>query len=198
MSNAFVGLAKLFKDRENKEKIGPFIAKVVEPMPNLKLKALDGHIELNYDEIGDNIFISRTLTNRIDIDVTFKEFESKNNKFEKGTSTSNEYKSLSANGGSVVHPAPVVDNMGHSGVLPPNISSINLPSGNVTEIKTSNHKNEKENKEKGKLKAQFLITLKKDERLLIIPNEEEDQFFIVDVFEPIKEVSDKWEYYQKS
>lgn len=200
MKNPYEELAKMFKENENRNYLGAMLAEVIEPLPNLKLKLLNGSMELDREIDGDNIFIARTITNRLDIDITFKDFESKSNTFENGTSSNNQYKNLTADGGAVTHPAPVPDLVGKSpnGQVPPVISSAQFSSGNIQEIKTSKHKNEKENKEKGKYKAQFLISLKKGEKVLVIPDESETQFFIVDVFDNLKEVSLEWEYYQKS
>lgn len=51
-----VGLASMFKERDNKEKIGPCIGKVVSPKP-LKISILDGMIVL----AKDKLYISEIL-----------------------------------------------------------------------------------------------------------------------------------------
>ena len=77
-------------------------------------------------------------------------------------------------------------------------------SGGDTNLSLSGHsgtyessKSEKDNKDKGKFILQTVFHLKKDMFVLVIPNFEEDKFFIVDVFNYAPEVSLEWEYYQK-
>lgn len=187
-NNPYVGLAKFFNKYKNREYLGTMLAEVIEPLPNLKLKLLNGNMEIDSEIEGEQIFIARSITNRIDIDVTFSKFESKDNVDE-----SISYKSFSSSTGLVVHTEPIILANGSPTPVPSNITNVSLNSGNISEIKSN-----KERKNSGKFKGQFLVTLKKGDFVLVITNEKEDQFFIVDVMDNIKEVKDRWEYYQKS
>lgn len=193
--NPFIGLANMFKENENKTYLGAVLAEVISPLPNLKLKLLNGAMEIDHEIEGDNIFIARSITNRIDIDVTFKDFESQKNihKIKDGIKLA--FKKLKATAGKIVHPTPPsqIPPGTPNGPLPPPITDLDIPNGNYDEITS-----ELAQKKKGKYKMQTIVTLKVGEKVLVIPNETEDQWFIVDVLEPLKEVQLNWEYYQKS
>lgn len=61
-----VGLAKMFKERNPKDLIGPCIGKVVSPNP-LKISILSGDVILQ----GEQLYISRSLLDReYDCDVS--------------------------------------------------------------------------------------------------------------------------------
>lgn len=77
--NPYDKLANMFEENRNKNYLGALLAEVIEPLPNLKLKLLNGAMEIDRDIEGDNIFIARSITNRLDIDITFKDFESVKN-----------------------------------------------------------------------------------------------------------------------
>ena len=64
-------------------------------------------------------------------------------------------------------------------------------------LSAKNTKSEQENKEKGKFILQTVFHLEPGMFVLVIPNFEEDKFFIIDVFNYAPEVSLEWEYYQK-
>lgn len=181
--NPYTGFANMFKENENKTYLGAMLAEVVSPLPNLKLKLLNGAMELDHEIEGDNIFIARSITNRIDIDVTFKDFESQKNVHKIKNGIKLAFKNFKALGGKFIHPT----------LQPPTIIEIESPAGNFDELSS-----ELEQKKKGKYKMQTLVSLKAGEKVLVIPNETEDQWFIVDVLEPLKEVQLEWEYYQKS
>lgn len=186
MNNPFEELAIKINANKNKDYLGTMIAEVIEPLPNLKLKLLNGAMELDYKIEGEQIFIARSITNRVDIDVTFEKFESQGNihKIKEGVKLA--FKNLKSSLANIVHIAPPT---------PPNpvVNNLSVPLGNIDELSSK-----LETKEKGKMKAQFLVTLKKGDKVLVITNETEDQFFIVDVMDSLKEVSLEWEYYQKS
>lgn len=189
-NNPFEELAKKINENKNKDYLGTMIAEVIEPLPNLKLKLLNGAMELDSEIEGDQIFIARSITNRIDVDVTFKQFESESN-FHKTKTT---LKNFMASGGEVVHPKPSESPSGAPNTpLPPAVVKASFPNVTIDELNSKIA-----TKEKGKMKAQFLVTLKKGDKVLVITNETEDQFFIVDVMDPLKEVKTEWEYYQKS
>ena len=182
-NNPYNELAMMFKEHENKHYLGPLLAEVVSPLPDLKLKLLNGAIELDKEIEGDNIFLARSITNRIDIDITFKDFESQKNVHKIKDGIKLAFKKFKTLGGKFIHPT----------LQPPTIIEIESPMGNFDELTS-----ELEQKKKGKYKMQTIVTLKVGEKVLVIPNETEDQWFIVDVFDPLKEVKLDWEYYQKS
>lgn len=194
-NNPYNELAMMFKENENKHYLGPLLAEVVSPLPNLKLKLLNGAIELDKEIEGDNIFLARSITNRIDIDITFKDFESQKNIHTIKSGIKLAFKKLFASGGQVSHPGPPpqINPPGANGPVPPGISLMDIPTGTFDELTSELAK-----KQKGKYKMQTIVTLKVGEKVLVIPNETEDQWFIVDVFDPLKEVKLDWEYYQKS
>lgn len=196
MSDSYTYLANKFKTSINEYKLGCVLAEVVEPLPDLKLKLLNGNMELDVELDGDNIFIARSITNRKEISVTFKDFESKKNKSENSKNKSNTLKSFSASSGNITHPTPIPTKIGPQ-MLAPTITNIDLPNISLNELSSSNTENEKETKEKGKMTIQMLVTLEKGDKVLVVPNFEEDQFYIVDVFDNVKKVVDEWEYYPK-
>ena len=69
--------------------------------------------------------------------------------------------------------------------------------GSFSSMSMSNFQDEQENKEKGKFTLQTVFHLKNGMYVLVIPNVEEDKFFVVDVFNYAPEVSLEWQYYQK-
>lgn len=195
-----INLAKLINNNKNIVPLGCSLAEVIEPLPNLKLKLLNGLMEIDHEIEGDQIYISDTLANRYDIDVTFKDYESKENRYEQGHNyNSIDYKQLKANGGKVTHPTPPPQaGNGSNGPVPPPIADALFTAGTIDDMKIGKHENKKENKEKGKMKMQTIVTLKKGEFVLVIPNSYNNQWFIIDIFKPLKKVELEWEYYQKS
>ena len=89
-----------------------------------------------------------------------------------------------------------INGLNTSGAGNDSAGDINLMlSGHNGNFKGSTSKTD--NKDKGKFILQTVFHLKKGMFVLVIPNFEEDKFFIVDVFNYAPEVSLEWEYYQK-
>lgn len=165
-----VAVAEKFKERENPSPIGAVLGKILKPLPDISIELLNGYGVID----ADKIYLSNAITNRLAIECTMKEFESQGNK-----STTCKINDLNTTGGGA-------------------------DSGGDTNLSLSGHsgtyessKSEKDNKDKGKFILQTVFHLKKDMFVLVIPNFEEDKFFIVDVFNYAPEVSLEWEYYQK-
>ena len=165
-----IAVAEKFKERENPSPIGAVLGKILKPLPNISIELLNGYGVID----SDKIYLSNAITNRLAIECTMKEFESQGNK-----STTCKINDLNTTGGGA-------DSAGHTNL------SLSGHSGTY-----DSSANEKENKTKGKFILQTVFHLKKDMFVLVIPNFEEDKFFIVDVFNYAPEVSLEWEYYQK-
>ena len=165
-----IAVAEKFKERENPSPIGAVLGKILKPLPDISIELLNGYGVID----SDKIYLSNAITNRLAIECTIKEFESQGNKSTKG-----EINNLSTSGtGSDSRGDTNLSLEGHTGTY-------------------DSSANEKENKTKGKFILQTVFHLKKGMFVLVIPNFEEDKFFIVDVFNYAPEVSLEWEYYQK-
>lgn len=165
-----IAVAEKFKERENPSPIGAVLGKILKPLPDISIELLNGYGVID----SDKIYLSNAITNRLAIECTMKEFESQGNKSTKG-----EINNLSTSGaGSDSRGDTNLSLEGHTGTY-------------------ESSANEKENKTKGKFILQTVFRLKKGMFVLVIPNFEEDKFFIVDVFNYAPEVSLEWEYYQK-
>jgi len=165
-----IAVAEKFKERENPSPIGAVLGKILKPLPNISIELLNGYGVID----SDKIYLSNAITNRLAIECTMKEFESQGNK-----STTCKINNLNTEGaGSDSGGDTNLSLEGHTGTY-------------------DSSANEKENKTKGKFILQTVFHLKKDMFVLVIPNFEEDKFFIVDVFNYAPEVSLEWEYYQK-
>ena len=165
-----VAVAEKFKERENPSPIGAVLGKILKPLPDISIELLNGYGVID----ADKIYLSNAITNRLAIECTMKEFESQGNK-----STTCKINDLNTTGGGADSGGDTnLSLSGHSGTYADSLS-------------------EKDNKDKGKFILQTVFHLKKDMFVLVIPNFEEDKFFIVDVFNYAPEVSLEWEYYQK-
>ena len=165
-----VAVAEKFKERENPSPIGAVLGKILKPLPDISIELLNGYGVID----SDKIYLSNAITNRLAIECTMKEFESQGNK-----STTCKINDLNTSGGGV-------DSAGHTNL------SLSGHSGTYAD-----RKSEQENKEKGKFILQTVFHLEPGMFVLVIPNFEEDKFFIIDVFNYAPEVSLEWEYYQK-
>ena len=165
-----IALAEKFKERDNPNPIGAVLGKILSPLPNISIELLSG-----YGVIGaDKIYLSNAITNRLEIECTMKNFESQGNK-----SSNCEIKGLNTSGGGD-------DSAGDSNL------TLSGHSGTY-----SGSTSKKDNKDKGKFILQTVFNLKEGMYVLVIPNVEEDKFFVVDVFNYAPEVSLEWQYYQK-
>ena len=165
-----VAVAEKFKERENPSPIGAVLGKILKPLPDISIELLNGYGVID----SDKIYLSNAITNRLAIECTMKEFESQGNK-----STTCQINNLNTEGaGSDSGGDTNLSLSGHSGTYDDSSSG-------------------KDNKEKGKFILQTVFHLKEGMFVLVIPNFEEDKFFIVDVFNYAPEVSLEWEYYQK-
>ena len=169
-----IEVAKKFKERTNKRPLGPMLGKILKPLPEIQVELLNGKAIID----ADKIYLSNAITNRLAIECTMEGFESVNNTAKDMESSGNTISGLSTSGG-----GSATSLVNHSG----SVSKLSLPAPS----------NSKENKEKGKFKLQTIFYLKPGMYVLVIPNEEEDKFFIIDVFKYAPEVSLDWEYYQK-
>lgn len=172
MDNWSISLAQEFKNRNNPIMLGAMLGIIIEPLPEIKIQLLNGGAIITKEQI----YLAKNITNRLKIEATMKEFESKGNSHVNGKSSI----SLSSSGTGSTEKGGAVLSLSQSG-----------------SISSSKHSNEKENKEKGKFILQTVFHLEKGMNVLVIPNISEDKFFIVDVFEYAPEVSLEWEYYQK-
>ena len=165
-----IAVAEKFKERDNPNPIGAVLGKILKPLPDISIELLNGYGVID----SDKIYLSNAITNRLAIECTMKEFESKDNKATQGK----------------------INNMSTSGAGSNSAGDTNLSldghSGSYDTILS-----EKENKTKGKFILHTVFHLKKDMFVLVIPNFEEDKFFVIDVFNYAPEVSLEWEYYQK-
>ena len=165
-----IAVAEKFKERENPSPIGAVLGKILKPLPDISIELLNGYGVID----SDKIYLSNAITNRLAIECTMKEFESQGNK-----STTCKINDLNTEGaGSDSGGDTNLSLSGHSGTY-------------------ADSSSEKDNKDKGKFILQTVFHLKKDMFVLVIPNFEEDKFFIVDVFNYAPEVNLEWEYYQK-
>ena len=165
-----VAVAEKFKERENPSPIGAVLGKILKPLPDISIELLNGYGVID----ADKIYLSNAITNRLAIECTMKEFESQGNK-----STTCKINDLNTTGGGADSGGDTnLSLSGHSGTYADSLS-------------------EKDNKDKGKFILQTVFHLKEGMFVLVIPNFEEDKFFIVDVFNYAPEVSLEWEYYQK-
>ena len=165
-----IAVAENFRERENPNPIGAVLGKILKTLPDISIELLNGYGVID----SDKIYLSNTITNRLAIECTMKEFESQGNK------SSN----CSING------------LNTSGAGNDSAGDVNLMlSGHNGNFKGSTSKTD--NKDKGKFILQTVFNLKKGMYVLVIPNTEEDKFFVVDVFNYAPEVSLEWEYYQK-
>lgn len=179
-----IAMAEQFKARDNPTPIGAVLGIILKPLPNISISLLNGSAVID----ADKIYLSNAITNRLAIECTIKEFESKNNTFENGTTTgqgsdSNKMNGINTSGSGSTESGGKVLTLSQNGSF-----------GSMT---MSNFQNQKENKEKGKFILQTVFHLKSGMYVLVIPNFEEDKFFVVDVFNYAPEVSLEWEYYQK-
>ena len=165
-----IAVAEKFKERENPSPIGAVLGKILKPLPDISIELLNGYGVID----SDKIYLSNAITNRLAIECTMKEFESQGNKSS----------DCSING------------LNTSGAGNDSAGDTNLTlSGHSGNYSGSTSKTD--NKDKGKFILQTVFHLKKNMFVLVIPNFEEDKFFIVDVFNYAPEVSLEWEYYQK-
>ena len=165
-----IAVAEKFRERENPSPIGAVLGKILKPLPDISIELLNGYGVID----SDKIYLSNAITNRLAIECTMKEFESEGNK------------STNCN----------ITNLNTSGAGNDRAGDTNLMlTGHTGSYKSSSSK--KDNKDKGKFILQTVFNLKKGMYVLVIPNTEEDKFFVVDVFNYAPEVSLEWEYYQK-
>lgn len=172
-NDVFVKFAKEIRARDNKEPLGAMLGIILKPLPDIEIQLLNGHGKLDKEQI----YLSNAITNRLAIECTMKSFESRGNSYLNQSMNSNN-----------------VSDVNTTGSTPPVVSS---HSGSINSISSSSGNNEKENKDKGKFILQTVFNLKKGMYVLVIPNIEEDKYFVVDVFNYAPEVSLEWEYYQK-
>ena len=165
-----VAVAEKFKERENPSPIGAVLGKILKPLPDISIELLSGYGVID----ADKIYLSNAITNRLEIECTMKNFESQGNKSSNCT-----INNLDTTGGGE-------DSAGHTNL------SLSGHSGTYADSSSK-----KDNKDKGKFILQTVFNLKKGMYVLVIPNTEEDKFFVVDVFNYAPEVSLEWEYYQK-
>lgn len=169
-----IAMAEKFKERDNPSPIGAVLGKILKPLPDISIELLNGNGVID----ADKIYLSNAITNRLAIECTMKNYESKGNTSKAWESSNNSVNGLSTSGA-----GDATSLSGHNGSL----SSLSAPNTSA----------EQENKEKGKFILQTVFHLKPGMFVLVIPNVEEDKFFIIDVFNYAPEVSLEWEYYQK-
>ena len=169
-----IAVAEKFKERENPSPIGPVLGKILKSLPNISIELLNGYGVID----SDKIYLSNAITNRLEIECTIKNFESQGNTSKIWKSSDNSVSNLTTNGGG-------------------DASSLLEHEGSLKSLSAKNTKSEQENKEKGKFILQTVFHLEPGMFVLVIPNFEEDKFFIIDVFNYAPEVSLEWEYYQK-
>lgn len=165
-----IAVAEKFRERENPSPIGAVLGKILKPLPDISIELLNGYGVID----SDKIYLSNAITNRLAIECTMKEFESEGNR-----STNCKITNLNTSGAGN-------DSGGDTNLM---------LTGHTGSYKSSSSK--KDNKDKGKFILQTVFNLKKGMYVLVIPNTEEDKFFVVDVFNYAPEVSLEWEYYQK-
>ena len=165
-----IAVAEKFRERENPSPIGAVLGKILKPLPDISIELLNGYGVID----SDKIYLSNAITNRLAIECTMKEFESEGNR-----STHCNFTNFNTSGA------------GNASAGDTNL----MLTGHTGSYKSSSSK--KDNKDKGKFILQTVFNLKKGMYVLVIPNTEEDKFFVVDVFNYAPEVSLEWEYYQK-
>lgn len=165
-----IALAEKFKERDNPSPIGAVLGKILSPLPKISIELLNGYGVID----ADKIYLSNAITNRLEIECTMKDFESKGNK-----SSNCKINGLNTDGGGV-------DSAGDTNL------SLSGHKGSYT-----GSTSETDNKTKGKFILQTVFNLKEGMYVLVIPNVAEDKFFVVDVFNYAPEVSLEWQYYQK-
>lgn len=169
-----IAVAEQFKKRDNPSPIGAVLGKILKPLPDISIELLNGHGVIDVDKI----YLSNAITNRLAIECTMKNYESRGNTSKDWESSNNSVKGLTTSGGG-------------------DAKSLSEHNGSLSSFFALNTSAEQENKEKGKFILQTVFRLKPGMFVLVIPNAEEDKFFIVDVFNYAPEVSLEWEYYQK-
>ena len=169
-----IAVAEKFKERENPSPIGAVLGKILKSLPNISIELLNGYGVIDRDKI----YLSNAITNRLEIECTIKNFESQGNTSKIWKSSDNSVINLTTNGGG-------------------DASSLLEHEGSLKSLSAKNTKSEQENKEKGKFILQTVFHLEPGMFVFVIPNFEEDKFFIIDVFNYAPEVSLEWEYYQK-
>ena len=169
-----IAVAEKFKERENPSPIGAVLGKILKSLPDISIELLNGYGVIDRDKI----YLSNAITNRLEIECTIKNFESQGNTSKIWKSSDNSVINLTTNGGG-------------------DASSLLEHEGSLKSLSAKNTKSEQENKEKGKFILQTVFHLEPGMFVLVIPNFEEDKFFIIDVFNYAPEVSLEWEYYQK-
>ena len=179
-----IAIAEKFKERDNPNPIGAVLGKILSPLPNISIELLNGYGVID----SDKIYLSNAITNRLAIECTMKEFESKGNTLKNGMTTgktagSNTMRGIKTSGSGSTENGGAVLSLSQNGTF----SSMTM----------SDFQDEQENKEKGKFILQTVFHLKVGMYVLVIPNFEEDKFFVVDVFNYAPEVNLEWEYYQK-
>ena len=181
-----IAVAEKFKERENPSPIGAVLGKILKPLPDISIELLNGYGVID----SDKIYLSNAITNRLAIECTMKEFESQGNK-----STTCKINDLNTTGGSNTMKGIKTSGSGstETGGAVLSLSQ----SGSFGSMSMESFQDEQENKEKGKFILQTVFHLESGMFVLVIPNFEEDKFFIVDVFNYAPEVSLEWEYYQK-
>ena len=175
-----IAIAEKFKERDNPKPIGAVLGKILRPLPDISIELLGGYGILD----ADKIYLSNAITNRLAIECTMKDYESQDNTFISGKTNSK----------------VSIDNFSTSGTGSTEKGGAVLTlsqSGSIKSMQISTLHNEKENKTKGKFILQTVFNLIPGMYVLVIPNYEEDKFFVVDVFNYAPEVSLEWEYYQK-
>ena len=175
-----IAMAEKFKERDNPKPIGAVLGKILRPLPDISIELLGGYGILD----ADKIYLSNAITNRLAIECTMKDYESQDNTFISGKTNSEvNIDNLSTSGTGSTEKGGAVLALSQSG----SIESMQIPTLH----------NEKENKTKGKFILQTVFNLIPGMYVSVIPNYEEDKFFVVDVFNYASEVSLEWEYYQK-
>lgn len=175
-----IAIAEKFKERDNPKPIGAVLGKILRPLPDISIELLGGYGILD----ADKIYLSNAITNRLAIECTMKDYESQDNTFISGKTNSKvSIDNLSTSGTGSTEKGGAVLTLSQKG----SIKSMQIPTLH----------NEKENKTKGKFILQTIFNLIPGMYVLVIPNYEEDKFFVVDVFNYAPEVSLEWEYYQK-
>ena len=165
-----IAIAEKFKERDNPSPIGAVLGKILSPLPSISIELLNGYGVID----ADKIYLSNAITNRLEIECTMKEFESQGNKSS----------DCSING------------LNTSGAGNDSAGDTNLTlSGHSGNYSGSTSKTD--NKNKGKFILQTIFNLKSGMYVLVIPNVNEDKYYVVDVFNYAKEVSLEWQYYQK-
>lgn len=169
-----IAMAEKFKERDNPSPIGAVLGKILKPLPDISIELLNGNGIID----ADKIYLSNAITNRLAIECTMKNYESKGNTSKSWESSNTSVSGLTTSGGG-------------------DATSLSEHNGSLSSLSAPNTNAEQENKENGKFILQTVFHLKPGMFVLVIPNVKEDKFFIVDVFNYAPEVSLEWEYYRK-